>query len=127
MVLAMAATNYNTIMAMNLDKIESTQDPFLFIAFLLYRDILIPIIVLLFVNSFLNVGDTYKKSFSFLFFLLLLNGLEFLFIFFKIIRYTHWTHLDGFIVQCFYLLIGLVLARLVLYAQKRSKDHEGGI
>lgn len=56
----------------------------------------------------------------FLFIVVPFNCLDYLLIYFKILKYTHWNFLGETIVNLAYLLIGLGIARIVNVAQKRS-------
>jgi hypothetical protein len=41
-------TNYTTIFTMNLHRFKTTHDPFVFIAFILYREFIMPFIIVIF-------------------------------------------------------------------------------
>jgi hypothetical protein len=127
MILGLLSTNYITIMGLNLDKFETTKNGFLFIAVPLYRTIIIPLLVLLFINAYLAAQKKFIQVLYVLFFLATLDGLQVFLIYFKIIRYTHWNFFAATIVNVFYLIIGLGMAKLVIYAQKRSKEYGNGL
>lgn len=52
MILTIITTNVTTILSLNLHWMQTTVNPFLFPALLLYRDIIVPLIVLIFINGF---------------------------------------------------------------------------
>ncbi len=120
MILTIVTTNYITIMSLNLHKFETTKNPFLFIVVPLYRDIMIPLLVLVFTNAFFKTAEKLARILYGLSFLAAVNSLEYFLIFFKIVKYTHWNFLGATIVNLAYLLIGLGLARIVNEVQKRS-------
>lgn len=126
MVLAIITRNYNTIMAMVLKTIQSTVEHQLFAALLLNREVITPVLVLLFINGFLLYKVWKKRVFLFLIIIGCLQGMDVLFIHFKVIRYIKWNFYAGFIVNLFYLFAGLGLAYLLKYIREQDllkHDH----
>ncbi|WML42862.1 hypothetical protein [Neobacillus sp. PS3-40] len=116
MALILITTNYITIMTMEFKMFKTTQDPFLFIVVPLYKIVMIPSLVLMFINTFL--GSTRKrKAHYFIFFLACLQGIEYFLIYFGVIEYVKWNFFYAAIVNCAYLLIGLGVARIVMYGK----------
>jgi hypothetical protein len=117
MVITILATNVITILTLNFKWIQKTENPLLFPTVLLYRDIIIPLLVLVFINVF---HTSQKKSLSFIFILICLNGIEALLVFLNIFEYTKWNFFYATIVHSAYLFIGLGIAKTVLFVSKRS-------
>lgn len=120
MVLTILTTNIITILSLNLHLIKATENPFLFPAVLLYRDAIIPLLILIFINFFYT-GFTLKlKFFFFIFIFVCLNGMEALLVFLDVFEFTKWNFYYAAIVNAAYLFIGLGIAKIVLFVSKRS-------
>lgn len=120
MVITILATNVITILALNYKLINTTENPLLFPAVLLYRDGIIPLLVLSFINGFHTSLTVKGKSFYFIFTFACLYGIEALFVFLDVVAYKKWNFLYAAIVHAAYLFIGLGIAKLVLFFAKRS-------
>ena len=117
MVIGLITKSYLTIMSMELKLIQLTKDQFLFMALLMYRDLLIPIVVLIFVNLYYSPTNNKNKTFLFIGMLTILQGVNLLLAYFQIITFANWNLLLGGIVNIAYLLIGLVLVKILQYLQ----------
>ncbi|TLS34927.1 hypothetical protein [Pseudalkalibacillus caeni] len=113
------STNVMTILTMQLEFIKNTQNPFLFIVFILYRDVLIPVIVLLFVNVSLH---SEKKRLFFLLALLILVLFDYFLVQFKVMEFIKWNFLFAMIVHSAYLLIGLLISKLLTAMDNRGES-----
>jgi hypothetical protein len=120
MVITILATNVITILSLNLKLVKTTENSFLFPAVLLYRDAIIPLLVLVFINAFHTSFTLKLKTFYFIFIFTCLNGMEALLIFLNVIEYTKWNFFYSAITNTAYLLIGLGIAKIVLFVSKRS-------
>jgi hypothetical protein len=74
MVITILTTNVITILSLNFKVIKTTENPLLFPAVLLYRDGIIPLLVLIFINIFHTSFPLKGKSFYFIFCLFIWNG-----------------------------------------------------
>jgi len=124
MTLTILTTNVITILSLNLKLIKTTENPFLFPAVLLYRDGIIPLLVLIFVNVFHKSFTLKLKVFYFIFIFAGLNGMEALFIRIYKMEFTKWNFFNAATVNCAYLFFGLGIAKIVLYVSKRSFKHD---
>jgi hypothetical protein len=122
MVLTMVTTNFITIVVLNLKLVKTTENPFLFIVIPLYRDLIVPLLVLIFVNAFFTSSTLLVKSFYILSIFVYLNLIEALFIYFGVLEYIKWNFFFAAIVHFTYLLIGLGLAKIVLIANQKESQ-----
>jgi hypothetical protein len=122
MVLTMVTTNFITIVVLNLKLVKTTENPFLFIVIPLYRDLIVPLLVLIFVNAFFTSSTLRVKTFYILSIFVYLNLIEALFIYFGVLEYIKWNFFFAAIVNFTYLLIGLGLAKIVLIANQKESQ-----
>jgi hypothetical protein len=115
MAITILTTNVITILTLNLKVIKTTENPFLFPAVLLYRDVIIPLLVLSFINGFLANFTLKRKFFYFIFIFTCLNGIEALLIFQDVLKFIKWNYFNAVIVNTAYLFIGLGIAKIVLF------------
>jgi hypothetical protein len=120
MLMTILTTNVITILSLNFRLIKTTENPLLFPAVLLYRDGIIPLLVLIFINGVFTSFTLKLKSFLFIFIFALLLGIEALLVFLNVIEFTKWNLLYAAIVNTAYPLIGLGMAKMVLSVSKRS-------
>ncbi len=127
MVVSILTTNVFTILALNLKLMKTTENPYLFPAFILYRDVIIPLLILIVINIFYTKFTLKKKVFYFLFIFACLIGIDKLLIFFNVLEFTKWNFYYNAAVHCSFILIGLGIAKMVLYVSKRSSGHDSHI
>jgi hypothetical protein len=124
MLIAIAIKNFTTIMTMESKMLKSSEDSVLFIFFLLYRELIIPLSVLIFINAYL-LSSSWKKIWICISVLAFMLGVEYLTVRFKVIEYVKWNFIYAAIVEVAYLLIGLGLAKAVLFLQEwESRKHD---
>jgi hypothetical protein len=123
MIITILTTNKITILTLNFKLIKTTENPFLFPAVLLYRDVIIPLLVLIFINVFHTSFTLRLKSFYFIFIFACLNGIEALLIFLDVFEFTKWNFFYAAIVNTAYLFIGLGISKIVLFVSKRSQKQ----
>ncbi|WP_421378209.1 hypothetical protein ACOJQI_12395 [Bacillus salacetis] len=127
MVFKILATNVTTIVTLNLDFIKKTEDPFLFPAYLLNRDGIIPLLLLIFINR-MNGGDTpLKKVFYTFIIFACLNGLVFLMVELKLIEFLEWNYLETAVVNGAYLLVAFGAGKLLSFITRRSTWHDSRV
>jgi hypothetical protein len=117
-------TNYLTILSLNLKWIKITESKFLFIGFILYRDALIPLLLLIFINVFFNTTYLKRKIIYFITFIACLQGLELICHFIGVIEYVKWSYLKASIANCAYLIISLILAKIAMFVKHKESLHD---
>jgi hypothetical protein len=120
MVIAIITRNYNTIMAMVLHLFKNTESHQLFVGLLLHREIILPLLVLLFINAVLSFDSWKQRAALFLLIMVTLVGLDLFLVHFKIIRYIKWNVYFACFVNLSYLCIGLGLTFLLNYLKKQE-------
>jgi hypothetical protein len=121
MLVAIMTRNYITIMSMELELIKTTEDPFLFLFLLIGREIITPLLILIFVNTFLLFRRKLNQVFISIATIGFMEGLDYLYIHFKVISYIKWNLGYALSVNIAYLLIGIGLGMLLLFLQKREE------
>lgn len=128
MVMTILTTNVITILTLNFKLVKTTENPLLFPAVLIYRDGIIPLLVLIFINVFYTRLTNLKlKFFFFIIIFVSLNGIEALLIFLKVFEFTKWNFFYSVIVNSAYLFTGLGIAKIVLFVSKRSLSNDSRI
>jgi hypothetical protein len=121
MLMAIVTKNYITIMSMEFKILKTTEDPSLFLFLLIVREIITPILILTFVNAFLLSKRKLNQICLFIATLGFMEGIDFLYIHFKVITFVNWNLGYALIVNIAYLLIGIGLGKLLLFLQKREE------
>lgn len=124
MILTIITTSVTTILSLNLHWMQTTVNPFLFPAFLLYRDIIVPLIVLIFINGFYSTKVMRKRASYFLFCFIGLLATDVLLLRCNILEYIKWNLFFAAVINVGYLMIGLLIGKLLLYVVKRSTKHD---
>lgn len=124
MAFTILTTNVITILSLNLQMIKTTENPFLFPAVLFYRDGIIPLLLLIFVNAYHTSSTLKVKVFYFILIFACLNGIDALLIYVDVLKFTKWNFLKEAMINCAYLFIGLGIAKIVLHVSKRSLKHD---
>ncbi|MGP4041253.1 hypothetical protein ACTWP4_15335 [Gracilibacillus sp. D59] len=122
MVMTIITTNVITILTLNLELIKTTENPFLFPAVLLYRNVIIPLLILYLVNAFHTSYTLKRKTLYFILIFTCLNGIEALLIFMDVFKFIKWNYFKAAIVNCAFLFIGLGIAKIVVFVSKRSSN-----
>ncbi|WP_175532538.1 hypothetical protein [Paenibacillus sp. yr247] len=126
--MAIATKNYITIMTMELKMIKTTEDNFLFVFLLMFREMIIPLIVLIFTNAYLLTPSWKKRILLFIVVLAVMQGMDYLTIHFKVIQFIKWNFICAAIMDAAFLLFGLMLAKTVLYLKEwERRKHESRV
>ncbi|MDC3413236.1 hypothetical protein NC797_14475 [Aquibacillus sp. 3ASR75-11] len=125
MVLEIIVRNNATLLTMELKWIDPTENSFLNIFFLMHREIITPLFILLFVNSYLLLFSLRKKTLLFLIFLTLMQGMEYLAVYFGVIKYVEWNYVYAMLLNTAYLLIGLGISKITLLLDKNGVHQNG--
>ncbi|MGG5252363.1 hypothetical protein ACQYAD_02315 [Neobacillus sp. SM06] len=113
MALTLLTTNLMTIAAMNINKLKLTDDPYLFLAFPLYRDVILPIIVLIFVNAFILSDSLKIKSTLLAAYLFSSLAIDYIHIYFGVIGYTKWQIAFPVLFHSAYIASSLFIAQII--------------
>lgn len=118
MILTILISNFLTITTLEMKWIKSTDDPFLFIVISLYRDGILPILILIFINYFVTPNSAINKILIFSLFLICCLGIDSLLIFFGVLTYINWNLFLSLLVNSAYFFITLSLVKIFL-----QKEH----
>ncbi|MGG7621670.1 hypothetical protein [Bacillus coreaensis] len=111
MLLTIITTNVITLLSLNLSWIKPSDNPLVFPAILLYRDVNIPLLVLILINGFYSTKLLrIKASYLFISFLGLI-AMDVLLTTCKILEYTKWNLFFAAVTNVGYLLIGLLIGK----------------
>ena len=117
MVIAIITRQCLTIMSMEWKLYKLTEDYFLFICLLLCRDILTPMVTVIFSNFYLRSEYWLSKLAIFIISLATLLGLNYLAVHFGIITYLKWNFGYTLLLNILFLLTALGLVKLISYIQ----------
>jgi hypothetical protein len=127
-IIALITKNHITIMTIELKMLKTTEDNFLFLFLLMYREVFVPLIVLIFTNSYLISSSWKKKMLLFIGTLVCMHGMDRLTIYFNVIKYVNWNFILAVFVDIAYLLIGLGLAKFVIFLKEwENRNHESRV
>lgn len=127
MVLTIITTNLITILTLNIQWIQPTDNPFLFPALLLYRDVIIPLLVLIFINVFHGTKVLWIRASYFFISLICLLSMDVILLICKILQNTKWNLYFAAMTNVGYLMIGLLIGKVLLYVVKRSPEHDSRV
>jgi hypothetical protein len=85
------------------------------------REVITPVLILIFVNTFLLFRRKLHQVFISIATVGFMEGMDYLYIHFKVITYVNWNLGYALIVNIAFLLIVIVLGRLLLFLQKREE------
>lgn len=117
MVIAIITRQCLTIMAMEWKLYKLTEDYWLFICLLLCRDILTPMVTVIFSNFYLRSVYWLSKLAIFMISLSTLLGLNYLAVHFGIITYVKWNIGYTLLMNAVFLLAALGLMKLTIFIQ----------
>ncbi|WP_442598807.1 hypothetical protein [Neobacillus sp. D3-1R] len=125
MLMEISTRNYISIMSLVLKKIKTTDNEVLFIFLLIHREIIIPLLVLIFCNLYLLSDGWVKKVSAFILILSTLQVMDVLSVYFKVEKFLRWNMISDLFINIAYLLIGLLISKLLLLLSKREgTKHE---
>lgn len=126
MVTVFLATNLITIVRMELHLMEKSSGNLDYLSFLLYRNLLLPVVVVIFINYYYLLKESGKNIALLLpAFLFILVGMDWFNHYFKIIKFIRWNLFYSGIVNALYLLIALGVLKMLLNInfQESNKDE----
>ncbi|MFS0862349.1 hypothetical protein [Fredinandcohnia sp. 179-A 10B2 NHS] len=127
MLITILATNVITILSLNFKLIYTTDNPLLFPAVLLYRDVIIPLLVLFICNVCFTGLNLKVKFVNFIITFACLHGIEILLVFLDVFEFKKWNFFFSGIINAAYLLCGLGIAKIVLFISKRSLSNDSSL
>lgn len=105
--------NIMTIRAMEFNLVKTTEDPFLFLSILIYREIMIPLLIVIFINLYLQFTWN-KRVFLYITILVFMQIMEFISLNFGVVEYIQWNMLYDLLVNSSYMIIGLGISRILI-------------
>lgn len=111
---------------MEFHLIEKSNGNLEYVAFLLYRNVLLPAVLIIFCNFFLLQASWKSKTFLFVAALLVMVGLDWLSVKLGVIFFINWSFWFSGMVYAVLLLIALGAMKVILFINVReSNKHEG--
>jgi hypothetical protein len=126
MIMAIIERNYLTTMNMELQIIRITEDHLLFVCFLLNREILVPVLILIFVERYIQSANGFSKAWVFLAGTAVLQAFTGLAVAFSLIGYVKWSYAYAVFENMAYLLIGLGVGKWAAIFERREKGDKHG-
>lgn len=125
MVIAIITRQYVTLMALEWHFFKMTEDHWLFICLLLCRDILTPMVTVLFVNYYLRAKTPFTKLAAFLISLGVLLAAHELAVQFHILMYLKWNFFYTALLNAGFLVLALGVLKLAAFIQTlESRQNE---
>ncbi|MFD1039848.1 hypothetical protein ACFQ3N_15805 [Virgibacillus byunsanensis] len=125
MLLAIISRNNMTIVTMELESIQTSQQPIIYMFFLIQREVIIPILTLIFINIYYKIETISKKIILFLIIYLGMFSLNYLSITLDVVTYLKWNYFYDLLHDTIYLLVGLWLSKIILLIEKKESQHNG--
>lgn len=109
-----------TIISLNLKLINLTKDKTKFLSLLINRNIIMPFLILIFINFFYKL-NTHKKIISIILLMLSITLLEFINLKLQLYSYVKWNFGLTFLINIFFILIILIISKWINFIQMRSE------
>lgn len=119
-IFSMLTVSTFTIVSLNLQLIHVTQDKTKFLSLLINRNVIVPILVIIFTNIFYRMTG-YKKIMPVVLLLTIVMLLEFINLKFQIYSYTGWSLALTFITDIFFISVAFIAGKCVNIIQLRSE------
>lgn len=123
MLISIAARNYTTILALQLNWIHITEDSILFIVFLIHREIIGPFLVLMFINIYWKTQSRVNRITLFAIFLICLLGMDLFSFTSGVITFLDWNLIKAGIGNSAFLIAGLGLSRGIMYLKQEPTNY----
>lgn len=118
MVIAIVTKNYMTILMMELKFLKFTEDPFLILYFIIDREIILPLLIVIYLNLNRQIKGWIGKSFVFLTNLAFLQVLDALQNYFGVIEFIRWNMIYSLLINVSYIIIGLGISKALFLLLK---------
>lgn len=119
-IVAILTVSSFTIISLNLKLIYITEDRTKFLSLLMSRNIIIPFLIIIFVNLFYRL-TSYKKIVPIISLILLITLLEFINLKLQIYSYVQWNFALTFLINSLFVLTALILSKCINIIQLRSE------
>jgi len=119
-VFSMLSVSIFTVISLNLQLIEITKDKTKFLSLLLNRNIIMPFLILIFINSFYRLTKN-KKIISIILLMISITLLEFINIKLQIYLYVKWNFGLTILFNTLFVLITLIISQCINVIQMRSE------
>ncbi|WP_270180880.1 hypothetical protein [Alkalihalobacillus sp. CinArs1] len=116
--------NYLTIITWNMKFISTSDDNTLFLTFLLHRNLITPLIIILFINTVSMLTSRKAKFGFFACTLLIMHTFNLGSVYLKVEVYNEWNFFLAIMMDCILLLIGLAMLKFVMMLGRRE-HYEG--
>lgn len=126
-VISIFIMNYLTIIAWNLTWVSISTDHELFISFLLHRNVITPLLLIIFINVFYNLHSWGRKIILLIGNLLIMHVLHYGSLYFNVESFNEWTLLLSSMMDFITLLIGVAVLRLVIFLKDKERSNCEGI
>lgn len=127
MVMAIITRQCLTILGLEWKLYKLTEDDWLFVCLLLCREILTPMVTVIFCNYYLRCDSWFSKLGTFVICLTALLGLNYMAVRFGIITYTRWNFGFTALLNTLFLLAALGLMKLTLFIPMWEKRQNESI
>ncbi|MCM3576232.1 hypothetical protein M3172_23960 [Mesobacillus subterraneus] len=117
MVIAIITRQCVTLLALEWHFFKMTEDHWLFICLILCRDILTPMVAVLFANYYVRASSPFYKAVTFLISLAVMVGTHELAVQFHIITYIKWNLFYTILLNAGFLLSSVVVLKLISFKQ----------
>lgn len=118
--------NYLTIIAWNKEFIAVSTEDSMFVTFLLHRNLITPLLVVLFANTFRKRKSVLVKLWLLASSILIMHLFNFGAVYFDVEKYKEWNLLLASMMDFIVLLIGVVTLHFVVFLKtKETQNYEG--
>jgi hypothetical protein len=112
-VISICIININTLLSLNLKWIQITMEPDKYIAYLIDRSLITPLLLLIFVNILYTAKNLLYKITRILYIVILWSSGEIASILTDVVRYRSWNFLYALGIFVFYFLLSYGLAQIL--------------
>ncbi|MCA0988508.1 hypothetical protein [Guptibacillus algicola] len=119
--------NYLTIIAWNKEFIAVSTDDSLFVSFLLHRNLITPLLIVLFANTFRKQKGVLVKVGLLASTLLIMYLFNFGSVYFDVENYKEWNLLLASMMDFIVLTIGVVTLHFVVFLKTKETQNYGGL
>jgi hypothetical protein len=123
LIMAIIEKNYITIMNLELKILKTTEDPFLFLFLLLHREIIIPLLLVIFLNVLLRLNTLGQKILHFIFIAGFMQLTDILSTYFKVVEFIKWNMFYELLVNISFLFIGIGISKFLVVISKGEGIH----
>lgn len=127
MLISILASQYMTLMVMEFKLFKQTQDVWLFICLLIFRQVFIPVISLIFINYFVLLESVKRKILLFIGAVTIMIFINYLMVTFSILEFRNWNMMAESIIDAAYLTIALVVAKFLHYIYLRESRRNESV